>query len=177
MNRLIPFFLGTGVDDRGRTLPYILAQDDTWLERTHDCIQWLFPNRQRSRVAPDAPTLDDETEDAFRANALMQDNLRAALVRMLGFYGLERIAGKIGKAATWNERKRFWFTRNGHNSLRITRMLKCLVTVGLEDEAAMFLAGLVKLYHEEPDCDIDQFTVRFWREAVPQDDDDPMAWK
>ena len=177
MNRLIPFFSGTGTDDHGRTVPDILSQDDEWLERTHDYVQWLFPNRYRSRVTPSAPTLDDATVEAFQANEVMMGNLKAALTRMLAFYGLESAAEGLGKAPNWNERKRVWFTRNGHNSLRITRILKCLCAVGLVDDADALLTGLVKLYHEEPDCGIDAFTMRIWREAVPRlEDDDPMAW-
>jgi hypothetical protein len=54
--RLIEFYGFGGVDDKGRSLTHILAQDYDWLENTHDYIQWVFPNVEPSSVTPLAPT-------------------------------------------------------------------------------------------------------------------------
>ena len=163
---LIDFYSGYGTDHQGRMLADIIRQDDAWLERTHDYIQWLFPNRGRSTVTPNAPVLDSAARQAFQSSELMQRNLRAALARMVSFLGLQMTSDGIDKATNWVDRKGCWFTVSTHNGLRITRILKCLQAVGMTDDAETLLAGLRLLYETEPDCDLDPFTMRFWRDAA-----------
>ena len=57
---LASFLAGTGKDRKGRTLEDILKQDDKWWERTHDFIQWVFPNADRSRYNLLAPVCSAE---------------------------------------------------------------------------------------------------------------------
>ena len=167
MNRLLAFYYGSHPDSHGRMLAEILKQDDHWLEVCHNYIQWLFPTKEFSRVTPDAPVLDKATIDAFNADDLLQNHLRAALIRVLKFYGLRLTSEAVVKGPNWNERKSNWFTENTHNSLRITRILKSLSALGLLDEARAFQAALHSLCDEEPDCGIDKVAMKFWREAVP----------
>jgi hypothetical protein len=165
MDRLQRFFLGTGTDDRGRLLDDVLRQDDAWLEHTHDFIQWLFPLVERSGAAPGAPTLDAAAIEAFARDPALRRGLRAGLDRMLAFYGLAWDGTRIGKAASWAVRKRDWFTRDTHNNLRITRMLKSLSVLGLRDEARALHAALAGL-RGEPDCGIGATAWRYWDEAM-----------
>ncbi|WP_206759285.1 opioid growth factor receptor-related protein, partial [Acinetobacter baumannii] len=130
MNRLLAFYYGGAPDDRGRTLAEILRQDDVWLEHTHDCIQWLFPMRVASGVNPSAPTVTDEVARAFQTDELLRRHLLASFVRMLSFFGLQRQDGAIVQGPNWPQRKRDWFTTPTHNSLRITRILTSLATLG-----------------------------------------------
>lgn len=168
MNRLLAFYYGSHPDSHGRMLAEILKQDDHWLEVCHNYIQWLFPTKEYSRVTPDAPTLDKETIDAFKSDDLLRNHLRAALMRVLFFYGLKLTAGGIVKGSNWAERKSNWFTENTHNSLRITRILKCLHALGLTAEAKAFQSALLELCKAEPDCGIDETAMKFWRDAVPK---------
>jgi len=62
---LVMFYLGSHPDHRGWLLSEILDQDDLWLEATHDFIQWLFPNREPSRVNAHAPILTSGVIAAF----------------------------------------------------------------------------------------------------------------
>lgn len=163
---LIYFYLGSHADSRGRMLAEILQQDDLWLETCHDYIQWLFPNRQPSRVTPDAPLITREIEQAFRADVLLRDQLRASFERLLAFYGLQRSADGIEKAPNWQQRKVNWFTQDTHNNLRITRILKCLMALGLEADARMFFEALERLRQSEPDCGIGSVAFDFWYQAV-----------
>jgi hypothetical protein len=165
MNRLLAFFLGSHPDDRGRMLAEILQQDDLWLERTHDYIQWLFPLKEPSRVNPDAPLVDLSTAKAFQEDELLRLHLMASYLRMLRFYGLRRMEdGEVVKGANWDVRKTNWFTNDSHNSLRITRILKCLRLLGLRAEAGHFQRALARLCLEEPDAGISSTSQGFWRQ-------------
>ena len=167
MNRLTAFYLGSHPDDRGRLLAQILKQDDLWLELTHDCIQWLFPLAEPSRLNPGAPLVDAATAEAFRHDELLRRHLMASYLRLLAFYGLRRRAGgEVVKGPNWDERKSGWFTDDSHNSLRITRILKCLMLLGLQDEARHFQRALDGLCVEEPDAGINPTSRAFWRQSV-----------
>ena len=52
------------------------------------------------------------------------------------------------------------------NSLRITRILKSLNSLGLAIEAKAFQSGLQALCESEPNCGIDKIAMQFWRDAV-----------
>ena len=166
MNPLQRFHLGTHPDDRGRFVGDVLGQDDAWLEHTHDFIQWLFPLAERSGASPAAPTLDAATIEAFGKDPALRRSLRASLDRMLAFYGLAWQSDRIVKAANWQARKHDWFTRDTHNNLRITRILKSLAMLGLRDEAQALRAALDALVHSEPDCGIGPVAQRYWTEAL-----------
>jgi hypothetical protein len=166
VNPLILFYLGSHPDDQGRFLSDILQQDDLWFEICHDYIQWLFPNKLASRVTPDAPTINSAVEKAFLEDDLLRNHLTASFHRMLSFYGLKRTEEEIAKAENWNSGKGNWFTQNSHNNLRITRILKCLMTLGLKSEAVKFHEALCRLQQSESDCGIDAKAYKFWAEAV-----------
>ena len=163
---LVDFYLGSAPDDHGRTFDAILAHDDEWLEYTHNFIQWLFPLTAISGANPLAPTLDAAQIEEFRSNPALRIQLLRAFDRMLGFYGLTRTANSIGKAPNWEQRKSLWFTHPSHNHLRITRILKCLNTLGLEQEARTLHDSLIALKETEPDCGIPAATFSYWADAV-----------
>ncbi len=160
------FYIGSHPDSKGRLLAEILEQDDYWLEVTHDYIQWLFPNEEKSRVTPGAPIITKEVKEEFKNDELLQLHLRASFNRMLAFYGLTSRSQGIRKSETWEIRKPNWFIDDTHNNLRITRILKCLCTLGLEKEALQFHQALVELVRNEKDCGIGETAQQFWLEAV-----------
>ncbi len=163
---LVDFYLGTTPDDHGRTFDAILAHDDEWLEYTHNFIQWLFPLTSISGANPTAPTLDAAQIIEFRSNPVLRKNLLHAFDRMLDFYGLARTAKSIDKAPDWEQRKSLWFTHPSHNHLRITRILKCLNTLGMGQEARIFYDSLSTLKATEPDCGIPATAIAHWADAV-----------
>lgn len=167
MSALLLFYGGTHPDHRGRMLAEILRQDDDWLEATHDVIQWLFPLAEPSRASRHAPLLDAATVHAFRSDEVLRQHMRAALVRMLAFFGLCIRRDGIVKAEHWHLRKPVWFTCSTHNSLRLTRMLKCLYALGFEWEARTLQTCLEALCETEPGCGIDAASRQFWQHAVP----------
>ena len=151
--RLVGFLSGGAPDSSGRVLEEILAWPDQRLEAVHDFIQWLFPLTEPSPVNPDAPVLDAATIAEIRSRPELQAGFRQSYERMRSFY-----AGS-----------RHWITAGNHNHLRITRILKCLMLVGLDAEARDFFAWLSGIYEEErvkPAPGISARSYGFWSQAV-----------
>ena len=167
-NPLIDFYLGEGTDSEGRWLRDLRRWDFDRLESVHDYIQWLFPTRQRSQFNASAPTLDDAVVRAFRTDARLQAALLDSFRQMLAFYGFqyrdEDGRPMVETGAEWETRCRQWFYAGDHNLLRITRILDCLRTLGLEDQARAFLDALDAACDAAPGT-IPWRTREFWRAA------------
>jgi hypothetical protein len=107
---VVQFLTGESADAHGRRITEVLLQNDQWLEREHNYIQWLFPLLDESAQVHDAPVLSQEDVTLLRASSEAQSNQQAAVERMLQFY-------------TDNTH---WLTETDHNHLRITRILKSI---------------------------------------------------
>jgi opioid growth factor receptor-like protein len=152
--QLLRFYGGKGVDSRGRTIEEIWRFSPDDLEHVHDYIQWLFPLAEPSAFNPDAPLLDEQTIARFRSEPLLREHLARSLDVMLAFYrGTED-----------------WLTPHNHNFLRLTRILKSLTLLGLEDRARELLAFLEQMYREHSRI-IGATTLSYWRAAVGQQSD------
>jgi hypothetical protein len=168
---IVSFYSG-GVDDRGRTLQAILDWPDERLESVHDYIQWVFPTTTPSGVNPWAPLVTDATIAAFTSAAL-RDRLRAALDRMLTFYGLARATDTNGRVSIAIDSDRFarraanWLTPGNHNHLRLTRIMQSLWSLGLESEAAALQRCLLDVYEGAGAKKITRETAEYWRTALP----------
>jgi hypothetical protein len=170
---LLEFYSGVGTDDRGRYLREMLEWPDEELEPVHDYIQWLFPLTEPSAFNPRAPLLSDAAIREFRRSAELRSNVLASFERMVRFYGFELAAAEedcvIRRAANFSERAHVWLAPMNHNHLRITRILKCLRLVGLDDHARAFFDALAAIYESErrkPRSNITAKTIHFWREAA-----------
>ncbi|KAF1364513.1 hypothetical protein EJ07DRAFT_100101 [Lizonia empirigonia] len=74
-------------DSRGRTQEQILAWNNSQLENSHNYIQMLFPLPEGSPYNWEAPVIDLEAMEAFRARSELRQRLRMSFKRMLTFYG------------------------------------------------------------------------------------------
>jgi len=172
---LISYYGGNGVDDRGRSLSEVQGWPDDSLERVHDYIQWMFPLREHSAFNRSAPILDDKAIAQFRSSKRLKSNLRTSFRRMLTFYGFEMSSSRgseIVPSPFFSERRREWISHGNHNYLRITRILKSLCMLGLEEEARTFFKCLSNVYksqdkHSPP---ISVETFEFWKAAASGDD-------
>jgi hypothetical protein len=167
MPSIVDFYRGTHADFRGRKLADICKWDDEHLEGVHNYIQILFPNRDPSPVNPAAPVLDDATVAAFARDETLRRNLAGSLDVMLRFYGLEYDAksGQVRRRPEFAEQSRNWLSRHNHNYLRITRILKCLMALGLPERARAFFRCLEAIYAEHSAV-IGAETFAYWRAAV-----------
>uniref|UniRef100_A0A8C5EK83 Opioid growth factor receptor (OGFr) conserved domain-containing protein n=1 Tax=Gouania willdenowi TaxID=441366 RepID=A0A8C5EK83_GOUWI len=101
------------------------------LEYTHTFIQWLFPLREPGMNSAASPLTEEEVE-AFCQSHEAKANLLESYKLMLDFYGMELCndqTGEVKRAENWEERFNN-LNYNLHNSLRITRIIKCLGILG-----------------------------------------------
>lgn len=166
-------FYSGGRDDRGRTLDAILAWNDDRLETVHDYIQWLFPTVAPSGVNPHAPLITAGTIEAFRSAPELRKRLRAALDRMLAFYGLRRQSGSDGKPlitvdpARFSARAGTWLSPGNHNHLRLTRIMQSLNTLGLDEDARTLQQCLLGIADSADNQGrVTSTTRRFWAAAL-----------
>jgi hypothetical protein len=95
-------------DAHGRTQELILAWPDSKLESCHNYIQMLFPVPEGSAFNWEAPIIDREVMDAFRAQSALRNRLRQSFERMLDFYGFQyasRSGEKEDKEETQTDNK------------------------------------------------------------------------
>lgn len=167
---IVPFYLGEKPDLKGRTIQQIWTWDFEALESVHDYIQWLFPLSDKSNFNFYAPTVDEQVIETFRKNPLLQQNLLRSFSIMLNFYGLKVDKDKQGKITVerskeYPSRKREWVQMFDHNYLRITRILKCLMTFDLQEEAQAFYDCLSHMYQENK-VQIGRETFQYWTDSV-----------
>ncbi|XP_051768375.1 opioid growth factor receptor-like protein 1 [Ctenopharyngodon idella] len=117
-----------------------------WLEDCHSYIQWLFPI-QEPGVNWSAHVLTEKEIKLFRKDEEAKKKLVESYKLMLDFYGICLVNEKTGEVKRTNDwEERFSnLNRYSHNNLRITRILKCLGTLGLKH----YQAPLVKFFLHE----------------------------
>ena len=168
-NRLVLFYLGEQPDSEGRYIHDIWAWDDESLECVHDYIQWLFPLAEPSAYNPYAPILNEDVVQAFRQVPQLRQNLMTSYTAMLRFYGLQRqeidSAIVVGRSDRYTERATEWVQPLDHNHLRITRILKCLMQLGLPAEAKAFYHCLDAIYRKNKTA-ISPTTFHYWSGAI-----------
>lgn len=162
---LVLFYRGRGTDHAGRLITAIHNFDFRELEWTHDYIQWLFPLVTRSGFNDHAPLLTEEDRAAFHREAVIRDHFRLSLAMMLEFYGFRDIGeGALQRTERWEERLDNWLTRENHNLLRITRILRSSMLCGFIPEARSFLDAVMKAASERPG--VCGRSPEFWKSAV-----------
>uniref|UniRef100_A0AAQ4S7I9 Opioid growth factor receptor 2 n=1 Tax=Gasterosteus aculeatus aculeatus TaxID=481459 RepID=A0AAQ4S7I9_GASAC len=122
------------------------------LESVHSYIQWLFP-LQEPGMNRDASILTTEEIEEFLQSNIAKENLLKSYKLMLDFYGIElsdEKTGEVRRACNWRDRFNN-LNRRTHNNLRITRILKCLGTLGYRHYQAPLVHFFLKetLVHRE----------------------------
>jgi hypothetical protein len=171
-SQITGFYSGTEPDHRGRDLHEIQEWADDQLEAVHDYTQWLFPLPEPSGFNIAAPVLNREVIQEFRTRPELQQKLRVSFLRMVNFYGLEVRSGEqitVARTPNFAAEAAVWLSPGNHNHLRITRILRCLILLGLAAEAKAFFDCLSEIYEEEqnkPMPAISDETMLYWREAA-----------
>lgn len=144
---LCQFYRGEETDTEGRMIQDVWDYNLEQKENQHDYIQWLFPTKNLSDFNFNAPLLTSQDIQAFKNDPLLKKNLKRSFVEMMHFYGFEyqENTNKVIRASNFNERIKVWLNPNNHNYYRITRILDCLNTIGMENEKNAFYEALVKL--------------------------------
>jgi hypothetical protein len=161
MSAILRYYGSNSPDDRGRTLAETQAMDASRMEYYHDFIQWLFPLRQASQYNAGAPVLTDADVHEFLTRPDLRENLRRSFDAFLRFLGLEFHDGAVRESGPVRPKV---FEIPNHNWLRITRVLLCLKTLGLDDECRAFFAYLKGVY--EGGAGVTAETFAFWSDAA-----------
>jgi hypothetical protein len=124
------------------------------LEAHHGYIQWLFPIRDASAFNDSSQPLQVHEAVAIRSSKVLLQRFVLAVDLMLDFYGFQLLRGGPGvpppllygvtvMADRKQRMRRFRnFELNTHNDRRVTRMLKSMTEMGLEQAQLMWLRSL-----------------------------------
>lgn len=134
---------------RGFTPDRICNASDQWLEESHDYIQWAFPLKERSTFNPSAPVLTDTAIALINRNSL-----HSMFERMMRFY-----------FSNHSLLRPSWFSRDNHNMLRLTRIIKSMNLLGFQTEALLLLGELLQMVHKHPGH-VSAETINFWLDAA-----------
>jgi hypothetical protein len=172
MSRIVDFYRGETLSSSGVGIETIWGWNDRQLEVVHTYIQWLFPLREPSQAVPGSPTITEAEARVFRQDAALKERVLHSFRLMLGFYGFAMSPAAdpahgmtIAAAADFDAKRRRWLTTGNHNHLRITRILKSLILLGLKREAQEWFAALQRVYVANADI-IGRTTYEYWRNAV-----------
>lgn len=152
------FFEGKEPDDLGRHLSKILCFGRIRMELTHNYIQRLFPLTEESRFSKcDLITEDDIA--IFQRNLAAQDGMRKAYQKMLWFW-------KLDEKQYQNSVYRHWNSYNNHNHYRMSRVLKSLLLLGMEEEYKDFSMRIHWIIDHPQQYRVSDDTARIWMEYI-----------
>lgn len=161
------FLEGTGRDDKGRTVEEILRWEGSpfRLEFGHDYIQRLFPLTEPSKADKTGRPATEEELGRIRRNGTAKKNVGRAYTMMLRFWELD---GEKYKDASLS---RHWVKRSGknHNMLRISRVLRCLKLLGMDeyDDFAGRVGYLIAL-SEKGEFPLSDKTKTVWKDILSE---------
>ena len=168
---ILNFYRDGKPNPEGRLLTDIWKYDPMRLEHVHNYIQWLFPINEPSYFNRDTPKLTPEVVEIFLKDSSLKVKMIKSFIVMLTFYGLKLEYNEATKeySATksqkYDERKENWQTGMNHNFLRITRILNCLNTLGLEKLGKAFYDCLMILVKEGPEG-FNELSISYWQKAM-----------
>jgi hypothetical protein len=165
VSRLTDFYRCETTDIEGRRIEEIWGWSDDELEVVHDFAQWLFPLPEPSVYNPDAPLLTDDDIATFRHDPVLQANVRKSLDRILTFLGLAMTGSRVVEGPNFAERARDVWQEPNHNWLRVTRILRSLMLLGLENDALALFEWLDATYGSRR-FPITAETFRYWAGVV-----------
>jgi hypothetical protein len=160
---LYTFYKNSNPTKTGYYFEDILKWNDEKLEKTHDYIQYLFPLPDVSKYNKDAPVLTDNDIILFKYDDQIKKNIIRAFIRICKFFGIV-VKSYKPFGMEWNG-KDIWITKNNHNFLRITRILKFLIIMGMEDLAFLLFLNLCEIYKQKQDI-ITEKTWEFWKNTI-----------
>lgn len=169
---IVKFYRGEISNDNHDMFDEILQWDDDKMERSHSTIQWMFPLNESSKAQPFSPVLSDFQIQEMKSCPKIRANLLKALSSWALFYGLSFTAD-LNDDGSWSVEHQItnqnqfsnWITPRNHNYLRLTRIMRCLVLLGLQDFAISLYKCLKTIYHDYSNI-IPAITMDFWSDAV-----------
>lgn len=171
MSNIIKFYMGEKNENYPYTIDDILDFSDEELEKIHNYIQWIFPTQDPRNKDTGKPFLTLEDIKYFKNSKELLDKVLLSYNRMISFYGFcyeintEEYKSKLTFSQNFKIHSRNWLDKGNHNYLRLTRMISCLKSLGLEKEANQLFDVLRRTYI----CNtwkIGIVTFGFWEKAI-----------
>lgn len=132
MTQLSKFFLNEVPDNKGRFLNDMLKEDFTWMEETHDFVQWWFPNTTPSNYNKDAPILTEQDIHDICTDIDAKLGFMTCVDKMLQFFGVAAINGEF---VILDSRRHVLCGEFNHNHMRFTRVLLAMYYFGFKKSA------------------------------------------
>lgn len=118
------------------TLEKIRALNDQQMEKEHNYIQLLFPNKAHSNFNTTAPLLTPEIIREIRRDPKLKNEVERSLNQIMAFWGIQRKGHEFQIIPDQTDRHNKWCRDNGdHNHLRVSRVLNFLIDCGYEEDA------------------------------------------
>ena len=166
---VLQFFIGKGVDSRGRTHRDIAAFGQNELENSHDYIQWLWPLHEPSAYAVGAPILTPAMASSLAESDIAHARFVEAISIFRNFLGVaivvdaDIVALPLHVDGASSARIAMWAHEGDHNCLRITRILRSLRLVGMDQEAKAFYRDVSAVGRA---AGLSPRTLSYWRRAA-----------
>lgn len=142
------FLKNVSPNHNGLFIEDVLKFDFEKIENEHDYIQLLFPLKERSKFHPTMPVLTDLEIELIKNDETVLENIKRSVEMMMKFY----------------ENTDHWLRENGHNLLRITRILKSTRIFFGEEFSKNLHEWFLELCD---DCDFrPEVSKKFWQEAT-----------
>jgi hypothetical protein len=133
------------------------------LEESHSFIQWIFPSDEASRFNHDSVVLSAADASAIAGRIVPALRVKESLTMMLEFYGFEHYSDGVRV----RDRQRLQhLVRNTHNWMRISRILRSLVLLGLSCYAKAFLCALEDAVAQGDLAPCQSSCDNFWRKSA-----------
>lgn len=155
-------------DNDGYFFSDILLFNKAQFEMNHHFMQWLFPIETFSLYNLTGPVLSKTEVKELKENPVITENMLQALEFVCDMYGLE-IKEKNGlQIIPKTNFDGYWLTKNNHNHLRLTRIIKSLCYAGHDQYAKALCDCLLDIKEKYPDV-ISEKTVECWKKAIPNE--------
>ena len=155
------FLAGLENDSKNRSIEEILAYTDEQLEQGHDYIQEVFPTKSLSMFHLIKPITDKDLS-SFYQNEQAKENVRTMYRRMLVFW---KIDGDRYKEWGSKAPERLWNKEGDHNHLRMTRVLKSLKLLHLDEEYEDFSKRIREML-QDPGVNLSVRTRKIWLDSI-----------
>jgi hypothetical protein len=173
-SEIIQFYLGADVHPDHYIIDQVWKWSDLEINDKHSFVQWLFPLNVALQVSSSSPILSKKDIGLFRTEQELKRRLLISFTMMLRFFGLtiqfkdraiivvksedfeEKLCKPFDKGMTWYRE---------HHFKRISRMLRSMTLLGLEQPADAFYYALKDLHKSNKER-IPVSTYLFWKDAV-----------
>lgn len=149
-------------------LSEVLAWTDSKLDKSDDCIQWLFPPPEPSPFNPSAPAPSVADFAELAKDEAVKAGVARAGTRLLQHLGLEFDGTQLTKAKNWPERSATWLPWPTPKDRHVSRMLRCSSLLGFTASAMRVLQQLEPLVRQYRGPKA-QGRLAYWRHAVDID--------